>query len=75
MVIVAELSLLPSVIEVAVSVTAAGLGTLGGAVYVTEVEARLLRIPHDAPAQPVPDKLHVTPRLESFCTLAVKVAL
>jgi hypothetical protein len=64
--------LVASATEVAVSVTVAGLGTVAGAVYVTDVFATLLSVPqveglHDAPRDQTTPAL-----LESPYTVAVK---
>ncbi|HLK05299.1 MAG TPA: hypothetical protein VKT53_12735 [Candidatus Acidoferrum sp.] len=62
-----------SAIDVAVSVTNAGLGTLAGPLYVTEVVVTLLSVPHAAPLQPVPPSDHVTPLFPvSFVSTALK---
>ena len=50
--------------EVAARVTAEGVGTLVGAVYVIATPEALDavdKVPHVAPAQPAPDKAQVTP--------------
>lgn len=61
-----------SATEVAVSVTVAGLGTVAGAVYVTDVFATLLSVPQAAGVQPA-SKDQTTPSLlESPFTVAVK---
>ena len=74
-VIVAATDFVPSATEVAVSVTAAGVGTLAGAVYVTATPDALevgVTAPHVAPLQPAPDTVQVTPLFAaSFCTVAV----
>jgi hypothetical protein len=76
-VIVAAPDLVPSLADVAVSVIAAGEGTLAGAVYVIAVPNALDvadSVPHAAPLQAVPDSAQVTPLFcESFCTVAVNV--
>jgi hypothetical protein len=65
-----------SATEVAFSVTAAGLGTLVGALYVTEVIVAFVRVPQVAPLHPVPESDHVTPLLPvSLVRLAVKFCL
>jgi hypothetical protein len=62
--------------EVAFKVTAAGLGTLAGALYVTEVVVTFVSVPHVAPLQPVPESDHVTPLAPvSFAKVAVKFCL
>jgi hypothetical protein len=75
-VIVAVPFFVPSVTEVAVSVTLAGTGTLLGAVYVIAAPEALEgadKVPHVAPLQPVPESAQVTPLFcESFVTVAVK---
>jgi hypothetical protein len=53
--------------EVAVTVTSGGLGKLAGAVYKPVDEI----VPHDAPLQPVPPRLHVTLVFEVPVTVAV----
>ena len=74
-VIVAATDFVPSATEVAVSVTAAGVGTLAGAVYVTATPDALevgVTAPHVAPLQPAPDTVQVTPLFAaSFCTVEV----
>jgi len=53
-----------SVTDVAVTVTSAGLGTFGGAVYVTPTPEGLFEgtiVPHAMPVQPAPESAHVTP--------------
>ena len=71
-VIVALAILVLSVIDAAVTVTVAGLGTLAGAVKVTAVDVMLLNPPQVAPEQPAPERLQITPWFwESFCTVAV----
>ena len=68
--------LVASAIEVAFKVTAAGLGTVAGALYVTEVVVTFVNVPHVAPLQPVPESDHVTPLLPvSFDNVAVKFCL
>jgi len=62
-----------SATDVAFSVTAAGLGTLAGALYVTDVVVTFVSVPHVAPLHPVPDSDHVTPLFPvSFVNAAVK---
>jgi hypothetical protein len=59
--------------DVAVSVTVAGLGTFRGGLYVTEDEVRLVSVPQVLPLQPEPDRDHVTPwTRKSLFTVAVK---
>ncbi len=71
-VIVATPFLVPSAIDVAVSVTVAGLGTFAGAVYVTDFVVAFVSVPQAAPLHPVPLTLHVTPL---FCVSFISVAL
>jgi len=63
--------------EVAVSVTAAGVGTLTGAVTLIATPDALDaadKVPHVAPLHPAPDKVQATPRFcRSFVTVAVNV--
>jgi hypothetical protein len=70
MVIVAAADLVLSATEVAVSVTAAGLGGLAGAVYEMSAPDELEfaeSVPQVAPAHPAPANAQVTPLLcESF---------
>jgi len=77
MAIAATADLVGSDTEVAVKVTAAGLGTLAGAVYVMGAPDALEavdNVPQVAPLHPVPARLHVTPLFcESFCTVALKL--
>jgi hypothetical protein len=62
-----------SATEVAVSETVEGLGTVAGAVYVTEVVVTLVRVPQAVPEQPVPERDQETPLLRvSFWRVAVK---
>ena len=62
-----------SATEVAFNVTAAGLGTLAGALYATEVVVTLVSVPHAAPLHPVPESDQVTPLAPvSFVKFAVK---
>jgi hypothetical protein len=74
-VIVAAPAFVPSATDVAVAVTAAGLGALAGAVYVTAVPDTLLvaeSTPHAAALQPAPVSAQVTPLLVlSLATVAV----
>lgn len=75
-VIVAVEVLVVSAIDVAVSVTVAGLGTLLGPVYVTLVVVTLDRVPQVAPEQPAPERAHVTPwPLKSLLIVAVKACV
>jgi hypothetical protein len=68
--------LVVSAIEVAFSVTVAGVGMLAGALYVTEVVVELVSVPHVAPLHPVPDIDQVTPLCPvSFVSVAVKFCL
>jgi hypothetical protein len=60
-VIAAVAVLVPSAIDVAVSVTAFGEGAFAGAVYVTEVVVRLESEPQAAPEQPAPESVQLTP--------------
>ena len=64
-----------SLIDVAVSVTLAGAGSLTGAVYVIAAPAALEsadNVPHEAPEQPAPERLQKTPAAAgSFVTVAV----
>jgi len=72
-VIVAAELLVLSATEVAVSVTVAGLGTVEGALYVTEVVVTPESVPQAVPLHPAPDSPQVTPLLcVSFCSEAVK---
>ena len=65
-----------SAMDVAFNVTAAGLGTLAGALYVTEVVVALVSVPHVAPLHPVPESDQVTPLAPvSFVKVAVKFCL
>ena len=62
--------------DVAVSDTAPLVGTLLGAVYVTDVVVTLDSAPQAAPAQSVPARVQVTPLLEaSNCTAAANCTL
>ena len=75
MVITAEAFFVPFATEVAVSVTVAGVGTVAGAVYVTELVVTLVSVPQVAPLHPAPESDQLTPLFcESFCTEAVKLA-
>jgi len=68
--------LVVSAIDVAFNVTAAGLGTLAGALYVTEVVVAPVSVPHVAPLHPVPESDQVTPLAPvSFVKVAVKFCL
>ena len=49
------------VTDVAVMVTVGVLGTVAGAVYVTEDFVGLVRSPQELPEHPDPDKFQVTP--------------
>jgi hypothetical protein len=72
-VMVAVPLLVPSVTDVAVSVTVAGFGAVAGALYVTEVVVTLLSVPQTVPLQPLPASDQVTPLFcESFCTVTLK---
>ncbi len=72
-VILAEENFVGSATEVAVRTTTAGDGTAPGAAYVTLVGLTFISVPQVAPAQPVPESAHVTPRpVESPATDAVK---
>jgi hypothetical protein len=65
--------LVVSATDVAFSVTAAGLGTLDGALYVTDVVVTFVSVPHVAPLHPVPETDQVTPLLPvSLVSVAVK---
>lgn len=76
---IAETDFVPSATEVAVTVTVAGVGTVGGAVYVTAAPDTLDEgdtPPQAAPLQPDPETAHVTPLFcESFATVAVKACV
>ena len=75
-VMVADADFVESATEVAFSKTVAGVGTAGGAMYVTEVVVTFVSVPQLAPEQPVPESDHVTPLFcESFCNVAVKPAI
>jgi hypothetical protein len=76
-VIVAELDFVPSVAEVAVSVTVAGLGTVAGAVYVIAAPEALVVADNDPhPLGVAHDAAHVTPFAAlSFATVAVKLCV
>ena len=70
-----EVDLVGSAAEVACSEIFAGLGTVAGAVYVTEVAVAFVSVPHVAPEHPAPETDQVTPWFcESFCMEAVKFA-
>jgi hypothetical protein len=72
---VAAAVLVVSVTDCAVNVTEAGVGTAAGAVYVIEAPEALEaadKVPHVAPLQPAPVKVHVTPL---FCVSLVTVAM
>jgi hypothetical protein len=68
MVTMAEADSLPSACATAVTVTAAGLGTVAGAVNTPEVE--IVPVPALPPVTPF--TCQVTPMLLEFCTVAVK---
>jgi hypothetical protein len=71
-----EADLVGSAAEVACSEIFAGLGTVAGAVYVTEVAVALVSVPHVLAEHPAPETDQVTPLFcESFCTEAVKMAV
>jgi hypothetical protein len=78
-VIVAAAVLVVSATDVAFRVTAAGVGTAAGAVYVTAAPEALVAgdtVPHVAPLQPAPLALQVTPLFaESPVTVAVKACV
>lgn len=72
-VIATDVLFVPSAIDVASSVTVAGLGTLAGALYVTVVVVVFVSVPQVAPLHPVPEIDHVTPLFPvSFVSVAVK---
>ena len=71
MVIVTLADFVGSATEVAVRVTVAGLGTLAGARYVTELDVAFKSVPQVLPLQPLPDIAQVAP---SLCTSFVSVA-
>jgi hypothetical protein len=76
-VIVADADFVPSLTDVAVSVTVAGLGTVAGPVYVTAVPDALL-VGDTAPHAPAVahDAAHVTPFAAlSLLTVAVKLCV
>ena len=64
---VAEADFVVSATDVAVTVTSAGLGIAAGAVYRPPVEI----VPHVAPEQPAPLRLHVTLVLDEPPTVAM----
>jgi len=74
-VITALADFVASVTLVALMVTAAGLGKLEDAVYVTETpesDEPLESVPHVAPLHPEPERVHVTPACdESLRTVGV----
>jgi hypothetical protein len=74
-VIVAAADFVPSLTDVAVSVTTAGVGTLAGAVYVIPTPDALAfaeSVPHAAPVQPTPLSVQPTPlSCASFVTVAL----
>jgi hypothetical protein len=74
-VIVADADFVPSVTDVAISATVAGLGTAAGAVYVTAVPEALVVADNDPqPFAVVHDNAHVTPfAVLSLLTVAVKL--
>ena len=59
--IVAAAVFVVSATDVAVTTTAAGVGRLAGAVYVTFAPAVAERVPQAAPLQPAPVSVQVTP--------------
>ena len=59
--IVAEAVFVASVTDVAVTTTAAGVGKLAGAAYVTVAPAVAERVPQAVPWQPAPVSVQVTP--------------
>ena len=71
--------LVTSATDLAVSVTAAGVGALAGAVYVMAVPDALEvveSVPQDAPEQPAPVNVQVTPLFwVSFCSVAVMLCV
>jgi hypothetical protein len=72
-VITAAPLLVLSAIDLAVRVTEAGLGSVAGAAYRTDVAVALESVPQALPVHPVPVKDQVTPcDARSFCTVAVK---
>jgi hypothetical protein len=74
-VIVDAADFVPSLTDVAVSVTAAGVGTLAGAVYVIPTPEALAfaeSVPHAVPLQPAPLSAQLTPL---FCASFITVAL
>jgi hypothetical protein len=69
----AELLLVESAIEVAVTVMSSVDETEAGALYVAEVVVVLLKVPQAEPVTPAPETLQVTPLLlVSFITVALK---
>jgi hypothetical protein len=54
-------------VEVPVTVTSAGVGTIAGAVYKPED----VTVPQDPPVHPVPDTDHLTPLFDAPVTWAV----
>jgi hypothetical protein len=64
---VADADLVLSAVEVATTLTRAGLGTVPGAVYKPLVEM----VPQPLPEQPAPLRLHVTAVFVVFITVAV----
>lgn len=68
----AELVLVESAADVAVTVTLRFAATEAGALNVAALVVVLVKVPHAAPERPVADTLQVTPlALESFSTVAV----
>jgi hypothetical protein len=74
---VAEADFVPSLIDVAVNVTVAGLGTAAGAVYVIAVPEALVVADNDPhPPAVAHDATHVTPFAAlSLLTVAVKLCV
>ena len=66
MVMLAEADLVGSAALVAFTVTVAGEGAVAGAVYSPPEEM----LPHEAPAQPAPERVQVTAVLEELVTVA-----
>jgi hypothetical protein len=64
---VAEPDIVGYATNVAVTATCGGLGTLAGAVY----RPLLVTVPHERPAQPLPDTLQITAVLVVPVTVAV----